>query len=70
MSAVKASFLSEIGDTTPRELTADQLDVVSGAKYDDHPHYFLNFGPATLELCLGRGCYSLYNGGEEVSSTC
>ena len=54
----------------PCELTADELDVVSGAKDNLHPHYFINFGPATLELCMRRGCYSLYNGGEEVASTC
>ena len=65
---MEANFLPEIRDAKPHELTADELDLVSGAK--DHPHYFLNFGPATLELCMDRGCYSLYNGGEEVSSTC
>ena len=60
--------LSEIEGAKPLELTAEELDLVSGVK--DHPHHFLNFGPATLELCMDRGCHSLYNGGEEVSSTC
>ena len=65
---MEANYLSETADAKVDELSADELDLVSGAK--DHRHYFLKFGPATLELCLDRGCYSLYNGGEEVSSTC
>jgi hypothetical protein len=52
----------------PRELTADEVNAIAGAK--DHPHWRLSFGPAEIEICGNRGCYSLYNGGEEVSSTC
>jgi len=54
----------------PRELTADELDAVSGAKDNLHPHFNINIGPVRIEICGNRGCYSLYNGGEEVSSTC
>jgi hypothetical protein len=32
MNIMEANLLSEIGDAKPRELTADELDLVSGAR--------------------------------------